>query len=637
MNETTDKSSFGQFWAEMRRRHVVRFAIGYAAAVFVVLQLAEIIFPAFGIGEDGLRLLVIVTTLGFIPAIVLAWIYDLTKDGIRRTEGDTTGLKPITVGGLIIVCFGITGSLGLWMAERAVLAEGTLGIGDPAEAVRLATYDPSAPIRSLAVLPLEDNSPGGDQDYFTASMHEELIAKLSMLDEIRVVSRTSVMRYAGTTTPMPQIGRELDVDVIIEGSVTRQGERTRVTLRLTHAASESHIETLQWDREEVKDVLAFQSEIAHDVVHQVSTVYDETTFAQTAASIAPEAQDSYFRGRFEYDRGTPEGYRMALEHFEDAIQADPDFAAAMAGMAGARFLIGLEDDTIEAEELALVHQEALAAIQLDSASPEAREVLSLIEKSMPTITGDLALAAPIVEGPQVHVMTFGDEADSISVDVTALDTAWVSTVTSIGGRIQDRVTRWRARASGGAEPAGPTDRRTWQAQQMLSAAQYTEAGDLLEEVVEASPHDGRAWEMLVRSRVAIGDVDAAEEAVQAWHDSGAEGAPSEADVSDLSLALELEGTRGYWNWTAQRLDELVEAGRDVPRMELATAHAALGHADVAFDYLVEAIARGEPTVFAVRQDPAWDDLRADPRFAEIGERARSLRNFPARPPQRGRR
>lgn len=634
MTETPDKTGFGPFWAEMRRRHVVRFAIGYAASVFVILQLAEIVFPAFGIGEEGLRLLVIVTTLGFIPAVVLAWIYDLNRSGLTRTQGDTSALKPLTVGGLIVVTLGVTGGLAMWMANQSVLPGSSFSTAELPEAIQLATYDPEAPIRSLAVLPLEDNSPGGDQNYFTASMHEELIAKLSTLDEIRVVSRTSVMRYAGTTTPMPQIGRELDADVIIEGSVTRQGERTRVTLRLTHAASESHIKTLQWDRPEVSDVLAFQSEVAQEVVKEVSTVYDETTFAQSQASIAPAAQDAYFRGRYEYDRGTVDGYRMALQYFEEALEADPEFAAAMAGMAGARFLIGLEDDTVEAGELTLAHREAVNALQIDSASPEAREVLTLIEQSMPAITGGMALPAPRPGAPEIRVMTFNDDFDSISVDVSALDTAWVSTVTSIGGRIQERVSRWRNREGAPGGPPRP-DRLTSQARQMLSAAHYTEATALLEQIVTTTPDHGPAWEMLVRSCIATGDVDGASRTVQAWHESGAVGAPSEADVAELSLAIELEGTLGYWNWTAQRLGELDAEGSPVPRMELATAHAALGNADEAFAYLGEALTRGEPSVLSFRTDPAWDELRSDPRYGEIGRQMQSIRNSAGRRPAPG--
>lgn len=635
MSETESTSGFGQFWAEMRRRHVVRFALGYAGAVFVLLQLAESVFPAFGIGEGGVRLLVIVGTLGFIPAIVLAWLYDITRDGVRRTEAggeQAARMQPLAIGGLLIVTVAITGGLGMWLESQGTFdrAVADLDASSPGDApVELVAYDPNAPIRSVAVLPLRDNSSGGDQAYFVAGMHEELITKLSMLDDVRVVSRTSVMQYEGTTTSIARIGQELDADVVIEGSVVRQGDdRTRVTLRLMHAASDSEITTLQWDREEVSDVLGFQDEVAHDLVMAISSQYENTGTPVQVASIAPEAQDAYFRGRYEADRGTLEGYRAAIGLFEDAVAFDPDFAEAMAGMAGARFIIGLADEEISESELTRAHEEALTAVRLDSSSAEAQEVLALIEGSLPTLVQrDVVIEAP--EAPStVHVMAFDDMGESIEVDLSAFDTAWVATVTSMGERIQERVTDWRSRRDG--RPAGGS--LAFQARQHLSGGRWGQASELLEAAIEESPEMAPAWEMLIRSRIAMGDNDAARSAAQAWHDSGAPGAPTAAEVANLTLAMEIEGSDGYWVWTAGRLAQMEAEGRPVPRMEHATAHAALGNADEAFDYLIEALKNGEPTVMSIRSDPAWDDLRGDPRYQEIGRRAQEMvRTMPRRP------
>ena len=322
MSQTHD-SQWSHFVAEVRRRRVVRFAVAYGAVAFVVLQIAEIVFPAFGIDEGGLRWLVIVTSLAFPPALVLAWIYDLTREGIRRTEGEPAGpfLHRLALAALLVATTAATGGLGVYLARQDLAEPITVAPGPTS--TRLAEYDPDARIRSIAVLPLDDHSEDDGQAYFTASMHEELIAKLSMLDEIRVVSRTTVMRYDDTDLDMPSIGRELDVDVIIEGSVARTAERTRVTLQLIHAASDSHIETLQWDREEIDDVLAFQTEIAREVVREVAGDYDAEVITTTASNIEPEVQDAYFRGRYEYERDTPEGYRRAFDLFEEAVSEDP--------------------------------------------------------------------------------------------------------------------------------------------------------------------------------------------------------------------------------------------------------------------------------------------------------------------------
>jgi TolB-like protein len=657
MPDTNSPPGFGQLIAEMRRRHVVRFAFAYAAAAFVVLQLAEIIFPAFGIGEGGLRVLVVGTTLGFPPSLVIAWIYDLTRDGVRRTEASdaTPVLRRLAIGALVVTSLGSTGFLGWYLADQGVfdrgttIPEGVLRDGAAAPAL-LVAYDPEAPIRSLAVLPLDDYSPDADQAYFAASMHEELIAKLSLLDEIRVVSRTSVMRYAQTTVPMPEIGRALSVDVVIEGSVTRSDDRTRVTLQIIHAASDSHIQTLQWDSAGVSDVLGFQSLIAHDVVHEIIRQYDETAFSRAVAQVDPEAQDAYFRGRYEYDQGTPEGYRAAMDLFEDALEAEPDFAPALAGLAGARFLIELDKPEVSQDELAQALREAVAAIEIDSESVEAREVLVLIERSIPEVLGvDPLLPAP--DGSkQIRVVHMPDGMDSLEIDVAAFDTAWVAAVTSLGEQIETRVRRWsddadRASESRSSEGSQRNDadrtanraavRSAYQARQYLGSGHYAQAHDLLEEVVKQAPEYGPGWDMLVRTLVASGDIAAATRTVESWRLSGAPGAPTEFQVEDLVREVEAGGERGYWAWTLNRLEAREAEGRRPPKMEFANAHAALGHADEAFRYAVEALERGEPGVFGIRSDPAWDGLREDPRYAEIGRQARAMRFSPRRRPRGG--
>jgi TolB-like protein len=631
MSESNDNNGWSQFVAEVRRRRVVRFALAYAAAAFVVLQLAEIVFPAFGIGEAGLRLLVIVTTLAFPPALVLAWIYDLTREGIRRTEGGPGGplIHRVALAALLVATMGATGGMGLYLARQgfdpaADTAPGTV-------AVQAATFDPGQPIRSIAVLPLDDFSPGSDQAYFTASMHEELIAKLSMLDELRVVSRTSVMRYEDTTLDMPTIGRELNVDVIVEGSVTRTPERTRVTLQLIHAPSDSHIETLQWDREEVTDVLAFQTEIAQDVVEEVGGQYDTDVLTTASNPVVPAAQDAYFRGRYEYERDTPEGYRAAMEYFTEAVSEDPDFAPALAGLAGARFLIEVDRGDVDSEEVAQAHEEALAAIELDPASTEAREVLTLIERSLPELAGvSGTIPAPTAGSKEVHVLTLPGGTDSIVVDRHAFDTAWVSAMTSLGERIEAKVRRLTIVD----DPTGSAlSRETLRARQYVTAGRYAEASELLEDVVREDPAAGRAWELLLRSRVALSDLDGALRVASAWSRSGAEGAPTSDEVQALDGSVQRDGTEGYWAWTLGRLQRRDAAGERVARMELATAHAALGQADEAFDYLVDALENGEPGVIALRSDPAWDRVRSEPEFRQLGREAQRL--LYSRPPPPG--
>ena len=207
-------SRLSQFVAEMKRRHVVRFGIAYLAAIFGLLQLADVVLPAFGIGETGLRILVVTVTLLFPPALVVAWIYDVTATGVERTErapGEVrTGLLPALT--LLAVTVVVVGSVALWLVRRGVLDETPETAQPVVSEPELVAYQPGTPIRSLAVLPLQDFSGDGVGDYFTSGMQEELIAQLSQIPGLRVVSRTSVQRLAQANLTVPGIGRELQVE-----------------------------------------------------------------------------------------------------------------------------------------------------------------------------------------------------------------------------------------------------------------------------------------------------------------------------------------------------------------------------------------------------------------------------------------
>jgi TolB-like protein len=608
MTNDSPRSGLGQFWAEVKRRHVARFSIGYAAAAFVALQLAEIVFPAFGIGEAALRLLVVVLALGFLPAVVMAWLYDVSAHGIRRTqENPSAGPQPRRLGmiAFAFMAIGITGGVTWYVLDQHVLQ--TLAVGRTA-------FDPTEPIRSLAVLPLDDFSAEGDQAYFAAGMHEELIARLSMLEGVRVVSRTTVMRYAGTTLTVPEIGRELGVDVLLEGSVNRAGDRVRITLQVIHAPSDSHITTLQFDRE-AGDVLSLQTEVAHAVMHEIQGAHEETTFTLASAEVAPAAQEAYFRGKHEYELGTPEGYRAALDYFEAALEMDSVFAPAMAGLAGARFLLNMEDPVTGAAQLQLAHEEAISALALDTTSLEVREVVDLIDRSLP---GVLASASPsgIPARP-------GTPTPSLADAPAVFDTTLIMATTSLGQRIEQQV-RLKSAPQNESSPG----RLAFEARRLMAGGRYAEASAVIESLLVEAPEASLAWDMLARSYAGSGNPTAAADAMRRWRQSGASGAPTAKSVDRLSDAVADLGETGYWTWRLEELEATGAAGGDVPGTELAAAHAALGHAEEAINLLADAVESRDRGLFTLRTDPVWDELRGDPRFREIERMAQRMRFSP---------
>ena len=614
MSEPERRFAFADFVAEMRRRRVVRFALGYCAVAFVVLQLGEIVLPAFGLGDTGLRILVVVVVLGFPPGIALAWIFEFTREGIRRTRGGLEGMLPRVV--FLVFTVGIAGGLAGWLSSR-----GAFTPVDQQEAIALEAYDPNQPITSIAVLPLEDFSPGASEAYFVAGLQEELTSSLSQLEWLRVASRTSTMQYQGTTSSAPLIGRQLGVDALVEGSVTRAGDQVRITLQLIHAASDSHIQTFRFDRE-MTDVLALQSEVASAVVSEIPGRLEQQEEVALVAARGPggdpETQEAYLRGRYQFGLGTPDGYRRAVEYFQQVLGSDPGFAPALAGLAGARFLASIEDGFLDVGEVGEASEEARRALALDPGSAEAREVLQFLEGNLP-----LEIPAPGTAIPAPPLSA----SDSRGVPLAELDTAWAVATTEIGRGLEDAVSRrflQSARTDAG--------RQVFVARRLAGDGRIDSAIEVLETLLVNHPNAGPAWETLARMHASAGDVAAAVATMRRWSAYGWPEAPGAEAVDRLEREVASGGLAGYWSWQLDRLHAIRAEGRRVAPTSFAEASLWAGDREGALDQLREALETSDPRLMMLRTDPTWDPLRSDPAFAGIVREARAR----IAPPVRGR-
>jgi TolB-like protein/Tfp pilus assembly protein PilF len=207
---------------------------------------------------------------------------------------------------------------------------------------RLRT-SPQPDIRSIAILPLENLSRDPGQEYFADGMTEELIADISKIDALRVISRTSVMQYKGVHKPLPQIAKELNVDAVVEGSVLRSGNRVRITAELIRARSDQHLWAESYDRD-LSDVLKLQTEVAQAIAHQVKVKTTEQDNVRLSHSklVNPRAHDIYLRARAQWNKRTVESLQKSIQYFQQAIQEDPNYALAYAGMADA-YIISAEE------------------------------------------------------------------------------------------------------------------------------------------------------------------------------------------------------------------------------------------------------------------------------------------------------
>jgi len=234
------------------------------------------------------------------------------------------------------------------------------------------TMAPARRVTSIAVLPLENLSGDPAQEYFSDGMTEELIACLAQVQALRIISRTSVMRYKGQRRAIPEIARELNVDAVVEGSVRRAGERVRITAQLIDAATERHLWARSYERD-MKEVLALQGEVAAAIVEeiQVSVTPQEATRLRDARTVKPEAYEAYLKGRYYIERRTEEDLRRGLASLDEAVRLDPSLELAHVGVADAYNLMGFMTVLPPREAFPRAQAEARRALEVNPSSAEA--------------------------------------------------------------------------------------------------------------------------------------------------------------------------------------------------------------------------------------------------------------------------
>ena len=239
----------------------------------------------------------------------------------------------------------------------------------------------SEAVHSIAVLPLVNVSGNRDQDYFADGMTDALISDLARLRALRVISRTSVMRYQDTRAPLRQIAAELNVDAVVEGSVLRVGDRVRITARLVDALRDQHIWSDTYERD-LRDVLRLHAEVAQAISRQVSASLTSQEQAALAAApeVNPEAHQHYLLGRFQWNKRTPQGFRKAIDEFTLAIEVDPRCAPAYAGTADSYYMQTLSTyDMLPAREgMPKAKAAVLRALEIDDTLAEAHVSLANI-------------------------------------------------------------------------------------------------------------------------------------------------------------------------------------------------------------------------------------------------------------------
>jgi TolB-like protein/Tfp pilus assembly protein PilF len=341
------------FFAELKRRNVVRMAGLYLVAAWLLTQVASTVLPMFGAPDWLPRSTVILLAIGFIPALIFSWVFELTPQGLKRDEDVPAdqSIGPQTarrMDRMIIAVLAL--ALAYFAFDKWVLAPRRAPLLVAASA-SLATTNS----KSIAVLPLVNTSGDPSNEYFSDGLSEELIAVLAKIPELKVVGRSSSFFFKGKSGDSAEIGQKLGVANLIEGSVRKQGDRVRIVAELIRAADGRSLWSETYDRE-LKDVFAVQAEIAKAVAEQMKVkLLGETVRPDAAGSSEnPAAHNAVLQADFYFQQQTAESVRQAIKFLETAVRLDPNYALAYAKLAqawrqyAASFSTEATDDTAKA-------------------------------------------------------------------------------------------------------------------------------------------------------------------------------------------------------------------------------------------------------------------------------------------------
>ena len=370
---------------ELKRRNVLRVGAAYVVVAWLLIQVAETIFPLFGFDDTPARIVVIVLAIGLIPSMIFAWVFELTPEGlIRDKDIDHSQVDTSQSGQKLnrMIMVVLTLALGYFAFDKFVL--------DPAEDVQIAesahqegrsaALTESFGDKSIAVMPFANLSADSSNQFFADGIHDDLLTRISNIQDIKTISRSSVMTYRGSDMKLGAIAKELGVSTILEGGVQRAGDQVRINLQLIDAASDAPLWGQTYTRElTATNVFVVQAEITEAVAGALQALLtdDERRQLEELPTENLQALDAYYLGNQLVSKATSESTGQAILAYQEAIRLDPDFALAYSKQASAVLtqvaMTGLPNEAQLEKSRPLIDQ----AILLDPQSSEAFTALGL--------------------------------------------------------------------------------------------------------------------------------------------------------------------------------------------------------------------------------------------------------------------
>src|SRR5438105_8895235 len=361
------------FFGEVKRRNVYKVAVAYAVVAWLVTQIATQVFPFLEIPNWVVRLVIALVVIGFPVALIIAWAFEATPEGIKRTE--VADVMPATTSHkkrawIYVVVVGAAFSIGVFFIGRYTAGNATPRQSEAA----------TAPAKSIAVLPFESLSEDKSNAYFAEGVQDEILTRLAKVADLKVISRTSTQHFKSAPDNLPQIAKQLGVTNILEGSVQKANDQVRVNVQLINALTDAHLWAETYDRK-LTDIFAVESEIAKNIAETLQAKLsgsEKTSIAKTP-TVNAEAYELYLKGRFFWNKRTGTDLRKAIDFFNQAIAKDPNYALAYAGLADSYLLLPNYGGAPTADVVPPARAAVTKALELDDSLAEAHASLGLLD------------------------------------------------------------------------------------------------------------------------------------------------------------------------------------------------------------------------------------------------------------------
>jgi len=573
------------FFAELRRRNVYKVAIAYAVVAWLLMQIATQVFPFLEIPDWAIRLVIMLIAIGFPIALVIAWAFELTPEGLKRTEfADQLPTKSARSHAWIyVVIVACAMSVGIFFLGRYTSSKQSEG--------------PELLAKSIAVLPFDNQNRDPDTEYLSDGIPESIINSLSQLPNLKVMSRNSVFHYKGKNIDAPAVAKELKVQAVLTGRMTQRGDGLSISVELINAQDNSEIWGQQYNRK-LADVFAVQEEIAEEISEKLRLKLTGAERQQLAKRPTEnlKAFQYYMQGRAYTQRRTREDLLEAIRYCEKAIEEDRNYALAYAGLADAYGNLGVRGYIAPIEGRRKMEEAARKALSLDENLAEAHAALG-----------------PFYTDFAPYNSSLGDRELRRAIELSpSLASAHQFLGLSLArrGRFDEALTELlKARE---LDPLSSIIARQMAAPYYLKR-DHIRAIELLREANELGPSFTTHWEIGVYIQNRLYD-----EALAELEKAKRERKNDPLLIYDTGIVYAAQGKRAE---ALQIINELeAMSGPSLSEAHwIAKIYAALNEKELALSWLDRGLAAGAIGSF-FKDEPVWDPIHSDPRFTDLERR-----------------